>query len=121
MRKIHAGQLPLSVTHGHQISLIVVGWSSPEVGLRNHLDHFHAAETIGYQSAVQIGEHGLKIFSPHADVMDTVDHLKGCVAAFLLFFHTVNRLSESHLMAFRGPEGIFFQQEGNCHRILSGK
>ena len=121
MSQIHTGKFPLSIAHGHQIALIIVIGSSPEIRLRNHLDHFHTCITVGNQSAIQVGEHHFKILAAHAQVMSAVNHLKGSAAAALCAFHLIYCLSESHLMTFGCPDGVFLQQEGNRHCILTGK
>ena len=120
--QIHRSNLPLAVTHRHQASAVIVDRRTPEVRFRNHFDHLNAAVTVRYESAVQIGEHHIEILAAHTKIMVGTDHFK--FRRFFCFrwcFHFINTLSECNFMAALAPYGIFFQAEGNGHRILSRK
>ena len=120
--QIHRSNLPLAVTHRHQASAVIVDRRTPEVRFRNHFDHLNAAVTVRYESAVQIGEHHIEILAAHTKIMVGTDHFK--FRRFFCFrwcFHFINTLSECNFMAALAPYVIFFQAEGNGHRILARK
>ena len=120
--QIHRCNLPLAVTHRHQASAVVVDRRTPEVRLRNHLDHLDTAVTVGYESAVQVGEHHIEVLTAHTKVMVGTNHFK--FRRFFCFcrcFHFVNTLSESDFMAAFSPYRILFQTEGNGHCVLARK
>ena len=50
--QIHTCNLPLCITHLHQISTIVVDRCTPEVWLRNGLDHLTTCIFIRYQTTI---------------------------------------------------------------------
>ena len=50
--QVHAGKFPLSVAHSHKISTVIVGWCTPEIWLRNCLDHLFSGIFIRYQTTV---------------------------------------------------------------------
>ena len=116
---IHAGNLPLSISHCHQISTVIVCWCTPEIRLRNCLDHFFSCIFIGNKTTVQYGEKHLKFRSAHANIMGTVNYLQMLCARLHSCFHLVNILSKGNLMTCFRPWHILFQMERNSYRVLT--
>ena len=116
---IHAGNFPLCVAHCHQISTVIVCWRTPEVRLRNCLDHFFTCVFIGYQSAVEYGEKYFKLCTSDTDVVDAVNDLKRCCAWLHRCFYFVYVLAEGYLVTSLCPWLILFQMEGYGYGILA--
>ena len=46
VRQVHGCDLPLGITHRHQVAAVIVVWCTPEVWLRDHLNHFHTTIAV---------------------------------------------------------------------------
>ena len=116
---VHAGNLPLCVTHRHLISTVIICRCSPEIRLRNCLDHFSSCIFIRNQPTIENGEHHLKILSANADVVKASHDLHTGNRSFLLSFYLVNILSKCNLMSCLCPECFFSEKEGYGHCIFA--
>ena len=119
MTCVHAGDLPLCITHLHQTSAIIICRCSPEVGLRDRFDHFSSCIFIRNQATIENREQHFEIFPADTDVMKASHKLHATRRSFRYSFHLINMLAESNLMPCLCPECFFSEKEGYGYRIFA--
>ena len=117
---VQRGELPLAVARGHLVAAVVVRGRAPEVGRRNASEHLHAAEFVGDQAVLRIGEQRAEMIAVHAQVHRAADDAQRCVLRVHgRLGHRPHALPEGDLVAARGPGRALLQREGDGRGVLA--
>ena len=106
---VEAGDLPLRITLGHEVSFVVIRGGTPEVRHGDFLDEFSAGIDIGSETGMDRRKLCGKVLSADADVGFSADQSQRFFAGEGNRLPRENILSEGNLVSGRRPGAVFLQ------------